>query len=177
MKKIDFGREESNNPKGGFEKIGTDDGILQGQIAEFINIEGNTYLISKIDSTFKNSAYQVGDYYVKEAITDLYADGSATLFLNSGNEEMCRAIQGRLNSGEIKRLINDGMPISEIFKSELAPRSFMFLTIFESQVPIIATEINEDIFETKKKLINNCHESISSMRETIENMYKKENIR
>lgn len=177
MKKIDFGREESDNPKGGFDKIGTDDGVLQGQLADFINIDGSTYLISRIESTFRNSNQQVGDYYVKEAITDLYADGSATLFLNSGNEEMCRAIQGRLNTGEIKKLVSEGMPISEVFRSQLVPKSFMFLTLFESSVPLIATEINEDIFEVKKELINNCHESISSMREKVENMYKKENVR
>ena len=175
MKKIDFGREEANTTKGSFEKIGTNDRVLQGELAEFINIEGNTYLVSKIDSTFKDSSYQVGDYYVKEAITDLYADGSIALFLNSGNEEMCRAIQGRLNSAEIKRLINDGMPISEIFSSQLIPKSFMYLTLIDSKAPITATEINKDIFETKKYLINNCHQSISSMSETIDNIYKQKN--
>lgn len=177
MKTVDFGREESNNPKGSFEKIGTDEGIISGQLTDFINIEGNIYLISKINNTLQNSKYQVGDYYVKEAITDLYADGSTTLFLNNGNEEMCRAIQGRLNSGEIKRLINDGMPLSNIFKSQIVPKSFMFLTIFESEIPLIATEINQDIFESKKALINNCHQSISSLQETIENIYESKNIR
>ena len=173
MKKIDFGREESNNPKGSFEKIGTNDGVLQGELADFINIDGNTYLISKIDSTFKDSQYQVGDYYVKEAIIDLYADGSLALFLNSGNEEMCRAIQGRLNSAEMKRLINDGMPISEIFRSQFVPKSFMYLTLIDSKLPITTTEINEDIFETKKELINNCHQSISNMSKTIEDIYRQ----
>ena len=173
MKKIDFGREENNNPKGSFDKIGTDDGVIQGKLADFINIEGSTYLISKIESTFKDSPYQIGDYYVKEAITDLYADGSLTLFLNNGNEEMCRAIQGRLNSAEIKRIINDGMPISEIFKSGLTPKTFMYLTLIESELPITATEINEDIFENKKELINNCHQSISNMKKTIEDMHKQ----
>lgn len=173
MRKIDFGREESNNPKGSFEKIGTDDGVLQSELVEFINIDGSTYLISKIDSTFKDSQYQIGDYYVKEAIIDLYADGSLTLFLNNGNEEMCRAIQGRINSAEMKRLINDGMPISEIFKSQFVPKSFMYLTLIDSKLPITTTEINEDIFETKKELINSCQQSISNTRQTIENLYKE----
>lgn len=173
MKKIDFGREESENPTGCFEKIGTDDGVVQGELTEFINIEGNTYLISKIDTTFKDSQYQAGDYYVKEAITDLYADGSLTLFLNRGNEEMCRAIQGRINSAEMKRLINDGMPISEIFRSGLAPKSFIYLTLIDTQVPITTTEINEDIFENKKELIKNSHQSISNMRKTIEDLYRQ----
>lgn len=171
MIKIDFGREESNNPKGMFEKIGTDDGVLQGELTEFINIEGSIYLISKIESTFRNSNYQVGDYYVKEAIADLYADGSITLFLNNGNEEMCRAIQGRLNSAEIKRLINEGMPISQVFKSQLVPKSFIYLTLTDSPVPITTTEIDEHVFENKKQLINNCSQSISNMRQTIEDMY------
>lgn len=171
MRKIDFGREESNNPKGIFEKIGTDDGVLQGELTEFINIEGSIYLISKIESTFKNSTYQIGDYYVKEAIADLYADGSIALFLNSGNEEMCRAIQGRLNSAEMKRLINDGMPISEIFQTYVLPNSFIYLTLIDSPVPISTTVIDEHVFENKKQLINNCSQSISNMRQTIEDMH------
>lgn len=172
MKIIDFGREESNNPKGGFDKIGTDDGIISGQLIKFINIDGSTYLISRINELFKDNSYQIGDYYVKEAIADLYADGSVTLFLNNGNREMCRAIQGRLNTGEIKRQINDGTPIENIFKSQIIPNTFMFLTLYESQVPLTATEINEDIFENKKALINSCHQSISNMQETIKTYEK-----
>ena len=168
MKKIDFGREESNNPKGSFEKIGTDDGVISAELLDIIGVEGNNYLITKIiDDYNKNNE---GTIYVKEAIVDLYADGSTVTFVNNGNKEMCKAIQNTLNSYQITELIKSGNKIRNIIGNSFVPRSFDLIALSDM---ILVTEINEDIFEEKKELIKKCHNTISSMQSQIESFYSK----
>lgn len=169
MKKIDFGREESSNPTGGFEKIGTDDGVLNAELIDFIGIDGNNYLVSKVTDCFNKSSINPGGIYVKEALVDIYADGSTVMFLNNGNKEMCDALEKTLNSYQIADLIKNGASLNSIIGNSFVPKSFDIASLTDL---LLATEINEDVFEHKKELINNCHHTISFMQEEVDKLYK-----
>lgn len=169
MKRIEFGREESNNPKGCFEKIGTDDGILDAELIDFIGIDGNNYLVSKVMDCFNKSSVNPGSVYVKEALVDIYADGSTVMFLNNGNKEMCTALERTLNSYQISDLIKSGTSLNSIIGNSFVPKSFDIASISDL---LVVTEINEDIFNHKKELINECHQTISSMQEELNKFYK-----
>ena len=170
MKMIDFGREEKENPKGAFDEIGTKDGILNGFFIDFAGVGGSIYVVSKVINVFQDSRLKVGEYYVKEAIVDLYANGSGVLFINSGNNEMCLLLEERLNKPEVKSMIENGRGLSLILGSYMAPKAFDAVTEGRD---IMATEISEEVFNRKKELINSCHESISEMQERLLENHKQ----
>ena len=159
MIEIKFGKEESSNPTGGFEKYGTSDKILAGTFIDFICLEDKTYLFAEVTEAFPSAELQPGDIYIKEAITDKTIDGSLNLFLNGGNKEFISELQKQLNFEKIKELISK-ITIKELLNGENANEDFKQIA---SHSPIVTTEIDENIFNSKRSV----RQAIKSKQKTL----------
>ena len=86
MKKIEFGFANDAEPKGSWQGIGIKDGLLLTDAVYYgaISFNGNNFIVAKVDNDEYNRFPSLLDkFIVRDAVVDVYADGSNTLFLNS----------------------------------------------------------------------------------------------
>ncbi len=170
-KKVDFGYDNSLNPNGSFEGIGlTGKGIgpISGEFIGVINVNNNNYLVTKIINSYKDECN--GKIDVRKSLADLYADGSGILYIDQRYSNDCQELEKILNSKPVKNALLKGINIKDVFPSDFVPFSFDCVTKSNN---IIATAIKHEVFEGKRNLISNCHNSISSMQQEIEKNYEK----
>lgn len=167
MKEVHFGYENSLNPIGSFEGIGTGKGLhgpVVGEYIDVISLSGEEYLISKVEvkKDIQGSDYQ---YDVRRALADIYPDGSGILFLDQEQSEMCLRVSAMLNSAQGKECLDKGLTVREICEAHMAPFSFECVTRANT---VLATSILHEIFDVKKRRIASCHRSFSDMVEQME---------
>ena len=147
MIEIKFGKEETANPTGSFEKFGTSDKILTGKFLEFMEIQGKTYLFAEVLEAFPSADLETGDIYIKEALTDTFENNNLILFLNEGNKDFCKQLSQELNARKAELIINE-ISLKELLCGENANPTFELIA---KANPIVTTEINETIFNKKRK--------------------------
>lgn len=170
---VHFGYDSSNHPTGGHEGMGClgekATGPINGDFIDFICLDSENYLITKITSAFPDSQHKVSKYDVRRALVDVFADGSAVLYLDGVQDYKCQQIETVLNMEKTKVMLEKGWTIREICEAGFSPDGF---NATKGEV-ILATSIKHDVFEKKKNLIANCRKSISEMQQELEELKEK----
>lgn len=177
MKKVHFGYENSNRPVGSFEGLGVSDeakGPIQGNFIGILNYMDKDFLITKVSLAYKTVENQVGKIDVRDAIADIYPDGSGVLYIDRQKSDECLQLENLFNDEKTKELLQKGVSINNIFTGGIL--SFAFECVTKSDV-ILATSIKHEIFEKKKQLISCCNHSFSDLQQEIEELCSKENNR
>jgi len=169
MKEVGFGFSNDIRPSGSFEGIGlgTTSGPVKGEHLGFIELDGTNYIIARTTMSFRDEG--IGKIVVREALADLYPDGSAILFLNQYVSDRCLRLEEHFNSPKTIELLAKGIPVKELspgFRSSLAYECASRGEHFS------ATAIKKEVFEQKKELLRKCTMSFSEMRRQLEESYK-----
>lgn len=174
MKKIEFGFSNDFDPKGSFEGIGIKPGVLLTDADYYGSMEfdGNYYIVAKVvEDEFNNYPQLLGKYIVRQALCDLFADGSSILMLNQEETPITRKFEERLNSPEFMGDISNIRDIINIlYGVHMSSRAFLLCELGEK---ILSTSIRPDAFERKNNAINSCHDSISEMQQELANRYTR----
>lgn len=166
MKKIEFGFSNDLEPKGSWEGIGIAPGnmLTSGEYYGAISIDGDSYIIAKASDKFIS----------RQALCDIYADGSTVIFLNQEQNNNSINLEYYLNSEQIKETITTDNVESIIINSDprahIAPKSFKIATLDES---ITTTSITPDAFVVKNEALKNCHTSISELQNSLSSEYTR----
>ena len=177
MKTIKFGYNNEINPTNQFEGIGIKPGLLLCNADYYgaVQYEGNNYIIAKVTKDeFNKYPEMLNRFIVREALCDIYADGTAILMLNQDENMVTHYLEEYLNKPEIKENIKT---TADILKNcrvlRNAPVSFVLPEIGNSE--ILATSIRSEEFNKKAEAIRNCHCPISELQSKIENDYQMTN--
>ena len=90
MKKIEFGHSNDNNPKGAWEGIciSPDLPLLSADYYGAIELGDKSYIAAKVVDDEHNRYQELLDnFIVREALVDLYRDGSGFLILDQKNQK------------------------------------------------------------------------------------------
>ncbi len=158
MKKIEFGYSNDQVPHGSWEGIGIREGVFitDGEYLGSFECDTNHYIVSNVEIP------KVGNrLIVRQALCDLYADGSVQLYLNQDENHISRDIEEYINRNGVKENIKS---VEDVIKlsNGLHPsyKSFMLL---ETDNTIIATSILPDVFNEKNDAIKYNQRSISDL--------------
>lgn len=168
MKKIEFGYDTGMNPRGSWEGIGIMPNLLLLD-AEYIGTVGydnNNYVVSKVThDEYNRYPTLVGNFIVRDAVYDFFADGSGTLFLD---------IEQSINASEIEKDLNRLSEKEDIkTQQDILQRlpglnpSFKIFSLLEQSETIQATSINHQPFSDKNEAIKKCHMPITDMQRII----------
>lgn len=165
MKKIEFGFSNDSNPTGSWEGIGLREGVLLTEADYYgsISYANNNYIIAKVgEDEYHRFPELVGNFIVRQALCDLYADGSVILMLNQENDPVSRQIAEFLNSPQVKDRITKVEDIIRLGNDiSRSPNSFILAELNDE---VIATSIDPVVFAQKNEAIKNCRNSISDMQ-------------
>lgn len=176
MKKIEFGYSNDYNPKGSWEGIGIKPGLLLTDAEYYgaIKYDGNSYIVAKvIEDEYGKFPHMLGNFIVRPAIADLYADGSGVIFLDQEESILSQQLETSLNEPQNKNIITGINDIINNYNGiHFADKSFQFLTMEDS---FITTSITHEAFERKNDLLKNCRSSISELQEQLnmDNNYRR----
>lgn len=169
MKKIEFGYANDIDPKGSWEGIGIKQGLLliEADYYGAIQYEGNSYIVAKVtEDKYGRFPDMVDKFIVRNAVVDIYADGSSTLFLNQEESLESKQFERYLNMEQLKDKVNNVSDVLNFINGVYAPnKSFRLL---EMDDKIIATSITNEAFEVKNEAIKNCRQTISEMQRHIQ---------
>ncbi len=176
--KIEFGHSNDKNPSGswGGIHISPELPLLSAEYYGAIGLEGKSYIVAKVvEDEYKRYPELLNNFIVREALVDLYRDGSGVLFLDQQKSSVCERIERFLNSPKIKeRIINHESLINTCKEIGAHSPSASFYSIEPKyDTALVSTSITHEAFTEKKELLNNCRESITSMQRKIEELYKK----
>ena len=166
MKRIQFGFANESNPSGSWGGIGISEGLFLTEADYYgsISVEGNSYIIAKVTEDEYGRYPQLLDkFIVRQALYDMFADGSGVLYLNQGENEVTQKLAEQLNRPEVSEKIQSPEDFVKLGMPK-GPRSF---TLVELNDNIIATSIRPDVFERKNSAIKNCHQPISVLQESL----------
>ncbi len=171
MKKIDFGFDTSKTPHGSFEGIGLgmqengkNVGPVGGDFIDVITIDGDDYLVTKVNMAFFNDPKYIGRIDVRRALVDMYPDGSGIVYLDQADSYKRQGLEAFLNQEQNKQRIDSGIPLREIVNNcAVKPIYRSVLNTGYETVSASATAISHEVFEEKKELIDHCHYSVSEM--------------
>lgn len=169
MQKIDFGYENSMNPKGIFEGIGISSGSKGAVSGEFLGVfqrDGMNYLVARTTMAFKGEG--IGQIVVRRALADLYHDGYGNLFIDQLCSEDCKKFETLLNSNYAQNQLNKGTELRDICGGCLPSKSFECVTKKSEYVSIIAVAIRHEVFEEKRSLLGRSRLPMSEMQRKIE---------
>ena len=168
MKKIEFGHSNDFNPKGSWEGIGIKPGLMLTEAEYYgtIKYEENSYIVARVTKDeYARFPHLLGNFIVRPAIADLYADGSGNIFLDQEESIVTRQLETHLNDPRIKDRINN---INDVFNNcngvHMADMSFKFLTLGDR---FISTSITHEAFERKNEALKKCRKSFSQMQEQL----------
>ena len=164
MKKIEFGFANEENPRGSWQGIGIRDGLLLTDASYYgaISYRDNNFIVAKVDSDeYGRFPSLVGKFIVRDALVDVYADGSNTLFLNQTVSRDAEDIQSILNDDRIRDRITDIDDIINFCNG--IHQASRFFKLVELDDKIIATSITDEAFTAKNDAIKNCRYTISDM--------------
>ena len=80
-------------------------------------------------------------------MTDTFENNNLILFLNEGNKDFCKQLSQELNARKAELIINE-ISLKELLCGENANPTFELIS---KANPIVTTEINETIFNKKRK--------------------------
>lgn len=173
VKKIEFGFANDDEPKGSWQGIGIRDGLLLTDAIYYgaISFRDNNYIVAKVDKDeYGRFPSLVDKFIVRDALVDVYADGSNILFLNQEISNDAQTIQNILNN---ERIVGNIRNIDDIINLDIGAHSASkFFKLVELDDKIIATSITNEAFTTKNKAIKNCRYTISDMQRSLEASYK-----
>ena len=176
MKQIEFGYSNDVDPKGSHEGMGIKPGLLLTEADYYGSVEfkGNYYIVAKVVSDEYNRFPQLLDkFIVRQALCDLYADGSAILMLNQEETQLTRMLENHLNNPQIKDRITSIEDIMNLSNGLHRSSNAFILGELGYNGKIISTSITPEAFERKNSAINSCHHSISYMQQELNASYSK----
>lgn len=175
MKQIEFGYSNDVDPKGSHEGMGIRPGLLLTDADYYgsIMFEGDYFIVAKVvEDEFNHYPQLLDKFIVRQALCDLYPDGSTILMLNQEETELTRMLEQHLNDPQIKDRITSLQDIinssSEIHRSSPA----FILGEIECNGKVLSTSITPEAFERKNSAIKSCHHSISYMQQELESCYE-----
>lgn len=169
MKKIEFGFANESEPKGSWQGIGIKDGLLLTDAVYYgaISFDGNNFIVAKVDKDeYGRFPHLVGKFIVRDALVDVYADGSSTLFLNQEVSHNAKNIETFLNNEMILEKINNIDDVISFCRGGVYYAS-KFFKLVELDDKIISTSITPEAFFTKNEAIKNCRYSLSDMQRSL----------
>ena len=170
MKKIEFGFNESAGSI--WEGIGIKKGtmLLDADYYGAISFNGDNYIVAKVvDDEYNRYPGLLNKFIVRQALCDLYADGSAILLLNAEETESTMRLEHSLNNEGLKDKINSIEDIVGLSREiHGAPLAF---TLIDLGKEVMATSIPEEAFNLKNEAIKHCHESIADLQMAKNNNY------
>ena len=145
MKKIEFGFANEDEPRGQWEGIGIREGLLLTDATYYGAIAHNGDL--------------VGKFVVIDALVDVYADASCTLFLNQEQSLTAKRAEMFLNDERVREKIAN---IEDVIRvCDGVRRANNFFKLIELDEKIIATSIRPDVFTEKSDAMKHCHNTFS----------------
>ena len=109
-KRIEFGYANEMNPSGSWEGIGINKGLLLTDAEYYGSMQygDKSLIVAKvIEDEYGRFPELVDNFIVREALVDLYKDGSGILFLNQEETVICKKLEELLNRKQIKEKITD----------------------------------------------------------------------
>lgn len=173
MKQIQFGYSNDIDPKGSHEGIGIKPGLLLTEADYYgaVEYEGNSYIIAKvIEDKYNRYPQLVGNFIVRDAIADMYVDGSGCLFLNQQQSHVAQQLESYLNKENIKSRITNVTDVLN-FCNGFRRANKMF-TLLEMDSYFSATSILKEAFEEKNTALKNCHQSFSQLQMSLSEQKK-----
>lgn len=170
MKKIEFGYSNDLEPSGSWEGIGIKQGVLLIDAAYYgaIEFNGDSFVVAKVEKDeYGRYPELVDNFIVRNAIADMYADGSGSLLLDQEKSMEATKIENLLNEPAIKSQINGINDILAV--SNGIHRANKFFTILETEEKVVSTSITHNAFEAKNSALKRCHRTFSDMQRTLEN--------
>ena len=176
MKKIDFGWSNDLNPNGSLEGVGLKKGFFLSEADYYgsFEFENNFYVVAKVAEDYGRYPELLNKFIVRQALCDVYPDGSSILYLNQGETQTTQKLEDRLNNPQI----NDNIANIEDVMSEIKayPSSYLFmLKEMTSGDMIVSASILPEVFERKNSAIKSCHSTFSEMQQQLDSIYKKNN--
>lgn len=168
MKQIKFGYSNDIDPKGSHEGMGIKPGVFLTEANYYgaVEYDGNSYIVAKVvEDKYNRYPHLVGKFIVRDAIADMYADGSGCLFLNQEQSLTAQQLENHLNSENIKNRITTANDIL-IFCNGVHKANKMF-TLLEMDTYFSATSILPEAFEQKNEALKNCHKSFSELQRSL----------
>lgn len=176
MKRIEFGFANDDEPKGSWQGIGIRDGLLltdaiyYGAVADVA--DGDNYIVAKVDKDeYGRFPNLLGKFIVRDALVDVYADGSSTLFLNQEVSDLAKGLEAFLNNEMFLGEINSIDDVIRLTGRAFIPASKSFKLV-ELDSKIVSTSITPEAFDVKNTAIKNCHKSFSDMQRSLEANYR-----
>ncbi len=158
MKKIEFGFANDQVPKGSWEGIGIREGLMitDGDYLGSIEYEGNHYIVCNVEVP------DIGNrLIVRQALCDLYADGSNQLYLNQDETYISRDIENYINRNGIRENIKT---IEDVIKlGNGIHGSNKAFKLMEMDSKIIATSILPEVFNEMNEAIKYNQRSITTL--------------
>lgn len=165
MKKIEFGFTNEIEPKGSWQGIGIKDRLMLTDAIYYgaISYDGNNFIVAKIDKDeYGRFPHLVDKFIVRDALVDVYADGSNILFLNQQESHNAQGIEFFINNDKIRERINN---IDDVIKlCDGVHQASKLFKLVESDDKIISTSITDEAFTAKNNAIKNCRHSLSDMQ-------------
>jgi len=158
MKKIEFGFSNDQRPSGSWEGIGIsqDEFITEGDYLGTIGYRDSHYIVCNVEIPDAGNRF-----IVREALYDLFADGSGILYLNQVKNYLSRDIKNYLNRIGIKENIKT---IDDVIKlGNGLHGSNKAFRLLELDNKIISTSILQEVFEEKREAIKYSQKSISDL--------------
>lgn len=170
MKKIEFGFSNDANPTGSHAGMGIKPGLLLCDADYYgsIEFEGDYYIIAKVVEDKYNRFPQLLDnFIVRQALCDLFADGSAVLMLNQEESEITKMLENCLNNSQIKNKISTIEDIISLVPGLHRSSDAFILAELGYNGRIVSTSILPEAFERKNSAIKSCHRPISFLQEEL----------
>lgn len=175
MKEIKFGFANDDEPKALWEGIGIRDGLLLTEAIYYGAIGHNkdNFIVFKVENDeYGHYPNLVGKFVVIDALVDVYADGSCTLFLNQEQSITARRAEMFLNDERVRDKITS---IDDVIRvCDGMHQANNFFKLVELSPKILATSIRTDVFADKVEALKNCTQNFSdAMRTTDSNKLKR----
>lgn len=167
-KKIEFGFANEMNPSGSWEGIGIKQDLMLTDAEYYGSIQygDESLIIAKVlEDKYGRYPELVNKFIVREALVDLYKDGSGVLFLNQERTLICKKLEELLNRKQIIEKITDINSIKNICSAGGTNRAFDMIAMDDT---IVATSIKPLVFKDKKDTINRCRGSISNLQQRLD---------
>ena len=154
MRKIEFGYSNDLNTKGSWQGIGINPEVFLTSANYYgtIAVGADCFVVSKVvEDEYGRYPELLNKFIVRDAIYDLYPDGSGTLMLDQEVSEYAKQLEETLNTSRIKYKIGT---VNDIFKNVAGinkpNHSFELMENDMAKYPIIATSVRHSVFEKIK---------------------------
>lgn len=176
MKKINFGYNNMDNHSLYCEKpiIKEDVFLTEADYYGSIEFDGNYYIVAKVMSLKINNCPQLlGNFIVRQALCDVYANGDSVIILNQDETIVTRQLETYLNSSQIKQNISTIDDVINLTNgAKRSSKAFAVAEYFANDTIFTISKLPE-VFEMKNNAINSCQKSISEIQTELSNNYTR----